>query len=162
MERFEALLSQIDNGIRSAYQAADLGNEERNGLEKDMLIQGSIPNILAPVVKDFLTTDIDSLKSDINVAELYFTDISVLGLTADEHGKRWRRQHPMDAMRKQELRKRGEGGLPIKRCTKCGNVTEDVQLTRQSNMALLGLQRHCLCGSWWMVLDEEEQVLGGE
>jgi len=156
--QFQQILSHVDTGIKTAYQTANLSAEDRSGLEKDMLIQGSIPALLTPAVKDLLTATITSLKSEINIAELYLTDTSALGLTADDNGKRWRRDHPMDAMRKVELRR--EGGTPIKRCAKCGNVTEDVQVGRGSNMAVVGLQRHCLCGGWWMVGDEEEGVVG--
>ncbi|KAK4691908.1 hypothetical protein P7C71_g5193, partial [Lecanoromycetidae sp. Uapishka_2] len=154
--QFHHILTHLEAEIRDSYQHAGMGAEERNIIEKEMLINATIPAVLVPAVKDLLINTIGQLKEEINVAELYFTDTSILGLTVDdEHGKRWRREHPIDAMRKSELTK--DAGL--KRCTKCGNVTEDVQFTR-SNMAMLGLQRHCLCGGWWMVLDEDEQVGG--
>lgn len=130
-------------------------------IEKDMLISASIPELLVPAIRDLMISTVGGLKEEINVAELYFTDTSALGLVpqpvpgsfSPTANSPERREHFMDAMRKVELKK----GAVVKRCTKCGNATEDVPFTKGSNIAVLGLQRHCLCGGWWMALDEDEQ-----
>lgn len=142
----------MDSGIKGAYQSAELGADDRMILEKEMLIQATIPPLLISAIKNLFAT-ISELKEEINVAELYFTDTSALGLYPRSGNSRKEQVMMIDAMRKVELKR----GVAFKRCTKCGNLTEDVPLTRGSNMAVLQLQRHCLCGGWWMVLDEEEQ-----
>lgn len=47
------------------------------------------------------------------------------------------------------------GGKKLKRCTRCCAVTEDVQGREKGiwgNMAVVQLQRTCLCGGWWMMV----------
>lgn len=117
-----------------------------------MLVKAEIPAALMEPVKQLLTTNADSLRENINVAELYFTDVSWLGLTDDESTKRSAKQHPIDAMRKVEMRK----GVRKRRCTRCGAVMEDVVAQRGSSMLLFNLQRFCFCGSSWMALDGSE------
>ena len=155
--QFERLIAQIDTHVRSAYQAAKLNTEDRLALEREMLTKATIPSILIGVARDLLTTDLSVLKSEINVAELYFTDTSILGLSNDEHGKRWRNEHPIDAMRNTPLPPRDKEGVRLKRCTKCGNVMQDIQPNKNSDRVIYQLQRHCLCGSWWMQIEDEGQ-----
>lgn len=162
--QFEHLVIQIDNSIRSAYQSAGINyddtplrrreNEKRNNIEKDMLIKAIIPETLGTTVKEILTTMVNALKEEVDVAELYFTDIGWLGLTDDKSSKRCREDYQMDGMRKVELRK----DVRTKRCTRCGALTEDMLPLRGVNMMVMSLQRYCICGSWFMVGEEE----GGE
>lgn len=117
-----------------------------------MLIRATIPSLFIGPVKDLLTKTARELKEEVNVAEIYFTDIGRLGLTDDQSSKRWRMQHPIDTMRKVELKKE----KPMKRCTRCGAVTEDRQSSRGMTMQMTGLQRYCICGGWWMGVEREE------
>ena len=121
--------------------------EERNNIEKDMLIKAILPPIMTDVVKTILTTTINELREQIDEAELYFLNVGWLGLTNDQSSKRWREKHPMDAMKKSELKKNAK----VKRCVRCGNATEDVIPYKGANLAILGLQRSCVCGSLFMV-----------
>ena len=149
--QFDHLLLQLDNSIRNTYQSG-ISDADRNLTEKEMLIKATIPSILLNPVIELLTKTTKELKHEVNVAEIYFTNIGWLGLTDDQSSKRWRVQHPVDAMRKVELKK----DRLMKRCTRCGAVTEDRQPSRGVSPAMIGLQRFCLCGGWWMVIDGEE------
>jgi len=159
--QFEQLLLQLDGSIRSTYQNNGIHyddinqhrheKEERNSIEKDMLIEATIPDIHLDTVKELLTTTVNALKDEANVAELYFMNIGRLDLTDDNSGKKWREKHPMDAMRKTELNK----DTRTKRCTRCGALAEDILPFRGVNMMVMSLQRYCLCGSWFMVGEEE-------
>jgi mediator of RNA polymerase II transcription subunit 16 len=151
VSQFDHLLSQLDASIKGTYQAG-VSDVDRNVTEKDMLIKATIPSLLIGPVKDLLTKTAKELKEEVNVAEIYFTDIGWLGLTDDQSSKRWRMQHPIDTIRKTELKK----DKPIKRCTRCGAMTEDRQSARGMTMQMTNLQRYCICGSWWMSVDREE------
>ena len=150
ISQFERLLSQVENNIKSAYQASGISETERSIVEKNMLIKAEIPEILSETVKNLLTKIAATLKEEVNVAELYFANVASLGLTDDNTSKRWRKQHPLDAMRKIELR-----GVQTRRCTRCGAVMEDLLPTRTASV-MVSQMKHCFCGSWWMVGGEEE------
>lgn len=151
VSQFDLLLSQFDASIKKTYQAG-VSDADRNLMEKEMLIRATIPSLFIGPVKDLLTKTARELKEEVNVAEIYFTDIGRLGLTDDQSSKRWRMQHPIDTMRKVELKKE----KPMKRCTRCGAVTEDRQSSRGMTMQMTGLQRYCICGGWWMGVEREE------
>lgn len=162
VQQFEHLLSNLDSNIKNTYQLAGLHyddiqqhkreKEERNSIEKMMLIKAIVPPVLEPSVKDLLITTVNALKEEVNVAELYFTDIGWLGLTYDDSSKRWREKHPLDTIRKTPLKKDAR----TKRCTRCGALTEDILPVKGMKVDMMvALQRYCICGSWFMVGDEE-------
>ena len=57
----------------------------------------------------------------------------------------------MDTIRKTELRKNAR----TKMCTRCGALTEDMLQFRGFNFTVMQYQRQCICGSWFMVGEEE-------
>ena len=156
VSQFERLLSQLENGIKSAYQASGMSDSERSNVEKNMLIKVEIPEVLLEPVKEFLTNTAASLKEEVNVAELYFTNFASLGLTNDKAGKRWRKEHPLDAMRKIEL----GNNVSTRRCTRCAAVMEDLLPTRTASV-MVSQMKQCFCGSWWMVGADEEGTGSG-
>ena len=148
--QLERLLLHVENSVKSAYQDSGISETERNAVEKNMLIKAEIPDILFGTVKDLLTKMAASLKEEVDVAELYFANVAPLGLTNDNTSRRWRKKHPLDAMRKIELK-----GVSTRRCTRCAAVMEDLLPTRTASVTVT-LMKHCLCGSFWMVGGEEE------
>ena len=149
VSHLERLLSQLESSIKNAYQASRLSDTERSTVEKDMLIKAEVPEILLGTVTDLLTKTAASLKEDVNVAELYFASVAPLGLTNDESSKRSRKEHPLDALRKIELK-----GVKTRRCTRCAAVMEDLRPTTASVM--VSQMKQCFCGSWWMVGGEQD------
>lgn len=127
-----------------------MNENERSNIEKNMLIKAEVPEVLLGPVKDLLTNTAASLKEEVNVAELYFANVASLGLTNDNTSKRWRKEHPLDALRKIELR-----NVSTRRCTRCAAVMEDLLPTRTASV-MVSQMKHCYCGSWWMVGGEEE------
>lgn len=154
VSQFERLLSQLENSIRSAYQASGISENERSNVEKNMLVKVEIPEVLMGPVKGFLINTVASLKEEVDVAELYFANVAPLGLTNDNASKRWRKEHPLDAMRKIELR-----NVSTRRCTRCASVMEDLLPTRTASV-MVSQMKHCFCGSWWMVEGEEANGSG--
>ena len=155
VSQLERLLSQLETGIKSAYQESGISENERGTIEKNMLIKAEVPHVLLETVTELLTKTAVSLKEEVNVAELYFANVASLGLTNDNSSKRWRKEHPLDAMRKIELR-----GAPTRRCTRCTAVMEDLLPTRMTSV-MVAQMKHCFCGSWWMVGGEEEESGAG-
>lgn len=149
--QLERLLLQVENSVKSAYQDSGISETERNTVEKNMLIKAEVPDVLFGAVKNLLTETAASLKEEVNVAELYFANVAPLGLTNDNTSRRWRKKHPLDAMRKIELK----GAMSTRRCTRCAAVMEDLLPSRTASV-MVTLMKHCYCGSFWMVGGEEE------
>lgn len=152
ISQFEHLLLQVDTRIKSAYQSSAISTDDRGITEKEMLIKAEIPNVLLGPAKEILTSIAASLKEEVNVAELYFANTASLHLTNDQSSKRWRKEHPIDAMRKIEIR----NDARTKKCTKCGAVMEDLLPHKGMNSIVINFHKHCFCGSWWMVGSEDE------
>lgn len=151
---FERLLLQLDNSIKGAYQASGISETERSDFERNMLAKAEVPDILFGTVKELLTKNAISLKEEVNVAELYFANVASLGITNDNASKRWRKERPLDAMRKIELK-----AAQTRRCTRCAAVMEDLLPSRTASV-MVSQMKHCFCGSWWMVGGEVEDGNG--
>lgn len=93
--QFEKMIMEVEAKTKEAYQgggssggggeAAGISDAERKNIEKEMLISGTIPSVLMPVVTTLLTSVVASLREEIDVAELYFSDFSWLDL--DDYGQ---------------------------------------------------------------------------
>lgn len=89
------------------------------------------------------------MKTDIDMASLYFYDLSWLGLDDDIKSTAARKSRKTDAIRKTDIPK----GRPLRQCTRCCSVTEDFTNSRQTSW-LVSMQRMCFCGSLWMAVKE--------
>lgn len=154
--QFERLLTVIDHSIKDLYVSSQTTVIDRKIIEKEMLISATVPVILMPVVESFLTRTLDEFRAEVNELELYFTDISWLGLSDDERSDAWKREHVLDMLRKVELPK----GARLRRCTRCCAVMEDVYPSRGTSFWMLTMQRTCYCGDWWMAVDHEDEEKG--
>ena len=118
-----------------------------------MLIQGSIPAVLWSAVRALLGPGVEGLREETDVAELYFQDLTWLGLGREEGkvdggaGQKSKvgRKVRVDAARKVVLKPDAR----VKRCTRCCALVEDKPLTTRNVMIAQSL-RVCVCGDWWM------------
>ena len=90
----------------------------------------------------------DDLKEEVDEAQLYFKDVSMLGLHDDQRTKTWHREHVLDAIRKVVLDK---DKVKTRSCTRCGATMEDLTQSKGVNPWLWQLQRACFCGGLWIV-----------
>ena len=150
------LFSTTDALVKAAYKSAGLHDSnptERQDAERDMLIKGEIPEVLTGVVKEILTTTVQSLREEVNVAELFFADVGWLGLT--DGVAKTRKRARIDEMRKVELSRDSK----LRRCARCCALMEDHMPGRGVTL-VMGLQRDCFCGAKWMLLDGTEDANG--
>ena len=152
LHQFETTINEIDKSIKIVYQSSSIGEADRKNAEKDMLTRAEIPQILIEPVRHLLFRSLPTLAREIDEAELYFMDVSGLGLTNDDSSMKRKRNFPMDAIQKISLRKEGK----IRRCIRCGAFMEDALPHRNGNPLLALLGRACYCGSHWMLLDRDE------
>ena len=152
IQQFDKILMQVDSGIKIAYNTSMTDESERKIIEGQTIIQAEIPLVLIEPVKQLLFQTITILKEDINEAELYFTDISRLGLTRDNYSRTRNRRDPIDSMTKIPLRK----DTKIRRCTRCCSLMEDLTPHKYNNPVLTLIGRYCYCGSPWMTLESYE------
>ena len=150
-QHFERVIADVETSIRNVYSSSSVSENERKEIEKNMLISGTIPWQLMPAVESLLTATVNSLKEEINVAELYFHDISWLGLSDDGASDQWRREHRLDIIRKVEVPKHAK----VRQCTRCCSVVEDTAPPKGTAAWVVNMWRNCVCGNWWMSVRNE-------
>lgn len=151
--QFERLLTALDHNIKNAYTSSNTNPVDRKNTEKEMLVSATVPSMLLPVVGSFLTKTLDEFREEVDELELFFTDISWLGLSDDRRSDVWRREHVLDGLRKVVLPREA----PLKRCTRCCAVMEDSYL-RGTPPWMLNMQRTCYCAGWWTAVDIEAEA----
>ncbi|KAL9587304.1 MAG: hypothetical protein Q9212_000351 [Teloschistes hypoglaucus] len=158
LHQFEKVLADVENAIRQIYDNERLSDAERRDIEREMLISGCIPPRLWPAVKVLFTTTLDVVMKENNLADLFFHDISWLGLSDDPESDRWRGKHRLDVIRKIELPMHAR----IRRCTRCCSVMEDIPPPRGAAGWLINMWRSCICGNWWMGIKGEDETSNGK
>lgn len=188
--QFETVLSNLDKAIKIAYQDQDTSESDRATMEKQMLITTHLPRILLPALDDLFTRSLPRLAAEINPAALYFRDHRWLGLSDDARTRAYVKQHRLDVVRKTplSLRRRpataattgaaaaaAPAPVRLRRCPRCAAFMEDPSTNPAMQARGVGgvggaagpiwmmLQKTCICGSMWVVVEEEEgEGEGGE
>ncbi|KAI5808817.1 mediator complex, subunit Med16 [Peziza echinospora] len=146
LAHFEKIINDVNGTVTAAYHT--LTELERTTCERDIFIHNEIPVVLGNAVERLLRNAQALIKGDIDIAGLYFHDLSWLGLDDDVKSIQSRKSKRIDAIRKTEI----EMGKPLRQCTRCCSVTEDFTNSRQTSNWLVSMQRMCFCGSLWMVV----------
>ncbi|TKA72537.1 hypothetical protein B0A49_04231 [Cryomyces minteri] len=127
LAHFQTLLNEVDTAVRSAYAAGGiLAEPQRHAVEKAMLIDGTIPTVLAPAVQRLLQPDVflDALVQDpsFSALDILFYDTAWLGLHDEpSHTKK----RAFDVLKKTPLPE----GTTVRR-SNTGGAAEDPKLDR--------------------------------
>ena len=151
--QFDRMLTNIEHNIKDFYTSSNMTDMDRQNTEKEMLVSAAVPGMLMPVVESFLTKTLDEFRDEVNELELYFTDISGLGLNDDCRSDAWKSEHVLDALRKVVLRKDAR----LRQCTRCCAVMEDIYSQKSISLWMTSMQRTCYCGDWWVLVDHMEE-----
>ncbi|KAL9044109.1 MAG: hypothetical protein Q9214_002729 [Letrouitia sp. 1 TL-2023] len=152
ISQFESILLEVEANMKKVYSSGSVSDSERRDIEKSMLFSGAIPEAIMPVVEALFTTTIKNLKEEVKAAELYFLDISWLGLSDDPGTDQWKKEHQLDVVHKTQI----PNGKRVKRCVRCCSVKDDtVQAPKGVANWLTNMWRCCACGDWWMALGED-------
>ena len=146
ISQVDRVLLEVDTIIKTAYETAGVVGAARAAAEKELLLEARVPPSLNPVVDQLLSRIMDGLRKEIDRAELYFADFSWLGLTPED-GRKGSKRKLIDALRKVPLKE----GTPLRRCTRCCAVMQDGM--QPGVLWLTQMQRSCVCGSLWMIMD---------
>ncbi|KAI1276144.1 RNA polymerase II mediator complex subunit Sin4 [Xylaria sp. FL0933] len=175
-DEFDKFLTTLTADIRSAYGASlgplaereaqkaaknpptpnqnpnapkpDRVKEARQHCELNMLLTRSPPPSFLAVITKLFRQDLTNFRTNIDIAKLYFADYRLLNIadTSDALADRKKRGMNVDIFRHVEISTHTQ--VPWRRCSRCGNVMED--LTSANNkpgmMFLLAQQRACCCG----------------
>lgn len=153
--QFDHMLTIIEQSIKEFYISSKTNDTDRQNSEKEMLVSAAIPSMLMPLVESFLMKTLDEFRDEVNELELFFTDISWLGLSDDRRSEAWKSEHVVDALRKVVLPKEAR----LRRCARCCALMEDVYPQRGTSLWMTTMQRTCYCGEWWLVVDHAEEKL---
>jgi len=145
---FEKMIGEVSGACSAAYHT--LTEIERLTCERDIFINNEIPLVLGPAVERLLRDAQAMMKNDVDLASLYFHDMSWLGLDDDNKSIAARRSRKIDSIRKTEIQE----GRSLRQCTRCCSVTEDFTASRLTSNWLVSMQRMCFCGNLWMVVKE--------
>ena len=150
----EALVIELDPLARKAYADARQLDADRAAVEKSMLISCELPDILTPVAKHLLSTQLDKVQDEIDPARIIFADLRWLGLTEDSRTVDFNKGRHFDIIRKTFL-KMDES---LRRCTRCGACTldSDADAVKSQSVWLHNAQKSCVCGNQWLVMPPSE------
>ncbi|KAI5370099.1 putative mediator complex, subunit Med16 [Septoria linicola] len=149
LAQFEQMLSELDTATRGAYNQSSISVEKRSELETNMMVDGAIPAELENPVNSLLESMLPKLVDTVNLTDLMFWDIRMLGLSNCRHAEDGKKY---DVIRKIALDK----DMQTRVCRRCGSEMEDISAERaKSEMVNLPwfahLQRHCLCMNYWLL-----------
>ncbi|KAL9060542.1 MAG: hypothetical protein Q9206_000986 [Seirophora lacunosa] len=151
LQSFERVLADVDANVRNVYDSEHIPEADRKDIETNMLITGTVSARLWPAVEALLTKTVRALRDETNVAELYFHDVSWLGLSDDGASDQWRKEHRLDVIRKTEIPKAAK----VRQCTRCCSVMEDTAPPKGTAGWIVNMWRTCVCGNWWMSMKDE-------
>ncbi|KAI1180670.1 RNA polymerase II mediator complex subunit Sin4 [Nemania sp. FL0916] len=173
-EDFDSFLGVLAGDIRSAYATSlsplaekdaqkaaaknssanpnapkpDRVKEARQHCELNMLLVYPPPTSFSAVITKLFRQDLTSFRANIDLAKLYFADYSLLEIhdTPEALADRKRRGMKIDMFRRIEISRQAQ--VALKRCSRCGNVMEDLTLgnIKPGMLFLLAQQRTCSCG----------------
>lgn len=122
--------------------------EARQHCELNMLLMHSPPPSFSAVITKLFRQDLVGLRTNINVAKLYFADYSLLEITDTPEVLANRKQKgtKIDMFRRIEISRQAQ--VPWRQCSRCGNAMEDLTSTnnKPGMIFLLAQQRTCCCG----------------
>lgn len=185
--KFDRFVTKIAEHVRAAYVQAGLpGNDRnsasaRNRIEQQILFGGGLPQQSAYAVSKIFHEDLPALKAEIDPANLFFHDFSVLGLPLQDRGTnlpyfesedpvmkekirqkyvRYRVRHTVDVFQRKPLKlgnepepeQEGKQGRRFRRCARCAAVMEDMQSRNPCVAHLIGIERRCHCAGFWDIM----------
>ncbi|KAG0639827.1 mediator complex, subunit Med16 [Tuber brumale] len=154
ISQFERIMTDIDGTIRAAYH--NVPEAERAQAEKLLFVDNEIPPIFCLAVERLLNTTLPNLRNDLDIAKLFWHDVTWLGFHDDVASCEYRRKNRIDAIRKVVLPKddgsggAGGGKVKLRRCTRCCAVVEDIIPNKSPSNWFGSMQRMCFCGTLWM------------
>ena len=144
----DGILTEADRLLKEAY--APLSEIEKQQLELRILVDGEVPDIVVPALRQILSGVVESTRRKLGdrEAELAFKDFNILGIDDDGKARRWRRQTMFDGVRKVDL---GKKKIRARTCVRCGTMMEDMLPGRGMKAYwMYNLIRCCICGGHWI------------
>ncbi|KAJ9626522.1 Mediator of RNA polymerase II transcription subunit 16 [Taxawa tesnikishii (nom. ined.)] len=108
LQAFEGLCKETDDQVRSTYMKTGWSepvSAPRADVEKAMLVEAEVPQLLVPVVTNMLQESVPKMRDveSTDVARIYFWDTRWLGLKDDAGAKALVKAQRVDVLRKTEL-----------------------------------------------------------
>ena len=152
LHAFWAMMKELDVDFEEAWKPISADQNQRNLLERDMLLSMKIPDFLMPAISRLFGPRVEQLrKTSLDEAELCFLDMYHLNLMNDSKSVKWKNQHVYDGIQNVVLDQETE----IRQCIRCGAVTEHKSPHHTASLCHLTAQRNCYCGGWWAVVHNE-------
>ena len=153
LHSFYIMLKDMDIDFEEAWKPISADQNQRNLLERDMLLSMKIPDFLMPAISRLFGLRVEQLrKAPLDEAELCFLDMYHLNLMNDTKSVKWETQHVFDGIQNVVLDRETE----IRQCIRCGAVTEHKSPHHTASFCHFTAQRNCYCGGWWALAHNED------
>lgn len=162
METIEKVLGTVEKLVQVAFTEARFNAANRAAAEREMLVYGRIPTVLAGVWGRVVTELLPSIRDELNRLQLFTEDYTWLGLDVTKgngSGEKIVKRMQVDVLKKKVLRNlRTARGKGVRKCVRCSGLSEDLVPPRAYPRAMMPLLSRCACdGSFAKVrLDEEK------
>ena len=162
----EEFVLGIEEAVKNAYAGAGIEpGPQRQQVERDMFVSGTIPECLLPAVTEVLDPNggkLDTLLDRVDAGKIHVHDVSWLGLTDDLRTRKFCEGHIIDVVRKMPLASGGggsTGGVKLRVCPRCGSVMEDIG--REGGMGghqpwVWSSHKVCVCFSSWARVEGQD------
>lgn len=142
----DAIVSEIDNAVRTTYQEQQTSDHRRREIELRLLCHAEIAPEFSSVLENLVNTTLPNASEAIDVGGLYFFDTTWLGVHSGP-------AHTKSGMALDIITKLPIGaGSKQRYCRRCGSVTEALsaeKMNRGISNWLHVAKRHCICGNYW-------------
>jgi hypothetical protein len=148
----DAYFADVDRAVRECYTKAQASPAQRAAVERAVLFRCELPELLAPAIAAAIKGAAGPLLAEdegVDRGALYRQSIALLGI-ASEDARISQGEPVVDAVRKWPM----GAAKKVKRCARCGSVTEDAEAAARSPAWLVSSLRHCVCFNNWIVLEE--------
>lgn len=152
---FEQLLVELDTAARKAYAEGNVDYQARRQSEQTMLVEGTIPDALMPVLEGLFERQVPKLMERVDGVKVFLAETKWLGfgddavvIAAAQQKRSDGGGKVVDVVRKVEVTRRGRA---FRRCRRCASLVEDLWEERGMMPWVMYSQRTCVCLSFWVV-----------
>ena len=152
LHAFYVMLRDLHTDFEEAWKPISADQNQRNRLERDMLLSMKIPDFLMPAISRLFGPRVEQLRrASVDEAELYFLDMYHLNLMNGTKSENRKDRHVFDGIQNVVL----DRGAEIRQCIRCGAFTEHKSHHLTASFCHFTAQRNCYCGGWWAVVHDE-------
>lgn len=156
IKQFDEYLAEIEQHVAKKYESASVTDEQKMSLERDLVINGVVPDVLKDAAERVTGSAYETLMEKlVDPSKVFFADdywkwhSKSLGVTPDGLGRRYW----IDIIKKTSL---SNAKGTVRRCTRCASCTEDPVGKGPMTQWMSSVSKACICGGAWSIFELNE------